>query len=141
MKRIISILLYMAVLLPLAAQPPKHEVRAAWITAVYGLDWPQTRTTSPEGIRKQQAELIEILDRLKAANFNTVLFQTRTRGRCPLQISHRALQLHTDRKGGRRPRLRSAGFCHSRMPQARYGVPCLDGDHPSGQPQACSRPR
>ena len=29
---------YMAVLLPLAAQPPKHEVRAAWITAVYGLD-------------------------------------------------------------------------------------------------------
>ena len=72
-------LLYMAVLLPLAAQPPKHEVRAAWITAVYGLDWPQTRTTSPEGIRKQQAELIEILDRLKAANFNTVLFQTRTR--------------------------------------------------------------
>ena len=68
-----------AVLLPLAAQPPKHEVRAAWITAVYGLDWPQTRTTSPEGIRKQQAELIEILDRLKAANFNTVLFQTRTR--------------------------------------------------------------
>ena len=80
MKRIISILLYMAVLLPLAAQPPKHEVRAAWITAVYGLDWPQTPTTSPEGIRKQQAELIEILDRLKAANFNTVLFQTRTRG-------------------------------------------------------------
>jgi len=80
MKRIISILLYMAVLLPLAAQPPKHEVRAAWITAVYGLDWPRTRATSRESIRKQQAELIEILDRLKAANFNTVLFQTRTRG-------------------------------------------------------------
>ena len=80
MKRIISILLYMAVLLPLAARPPKHEVRAAWITAVYGLDWPRTRATSRESIRKQQAELIEILDRLKAANFNTVLFQTRTRG-------------------------------------------------------------
>lgn len=80
MKRIISILLYTAVLLPLAAQPPKHEVRAAWITAVYGLDWPRTRATSPEGIRKQKAELIEILDKLKAANFNTVLFQTRTRG-------------------------------------------------------------
>ena len=60
MKRIISILLYIAILLPLAAQPPKHEVRAAWITAVYGLDWPQTRATSPESIRKQQAELIEI---------------------------------------------------------------------------------
>ena len=88
MKRIISILLYIAILLPLAAQPPKHEVRAAWITAVYGLDWPQTRATSPESIRKQQAELIEILDRLKAANFNTVLFQTRTRrGKTHLAIA------------------------------------------------------
>ena len=65
---------------PLSAQPPKHEVRAAWVTAVYGLDWPSTRATTPANIRKQKAELIEILDKLKAANFNTVLFQTRTRG-------------------------------------------------------------
>ena len=65
---------------PLYAQSPKHEVRAAWITAVYGLDWPSTRATTPAGIRKQKAELIEILDKLKEANFNTVLFQTRTRG-------------------------------------------------------------
>lgn len=67
-------------MLPLAAQLPKHEVRAAWITAVYGLDWPRTRATSPERMHKQQDELVEILDKLKAANFNTVLFQTRTRG-------------------------------------------------------------
>ena len=81
MKRLSLILLYIFCLLPLAAQrPPKHEVRATWVTAVYGLDWPRTRATTPEGIRKQQAELIEILDKLKAANFNTVLFQTRTRG-------------------------------------------------------------
>ena len=82
MKKLCFILLlYAFCLLPLAAQhPPKHEVRAAWITAVYGLDWPRTRATTPEGIRKQQAELVEILDKLKAANFNTVLFQTRTRG-------------------------------------------------------------
>ena len=126
----------MAVLLPLAAQPPKHEVRAAWITAVYGLDWPQTRTTSPEGIRKQQAELIEILDRLKAANFNTVLFQTRTRGDVLYKSAIEPYNsILTGKVGG------DPGFCHSRMPQARYGVPCLDGDHPSGQPQACSRPR
>lgn len=63
----------------LTAQP-KQEVRAAWVTAVYGLDWPRTRATSPATARRQQAELIEILDRLKEANFNTVLFQTRTRG-------------------------------------------------------------
>lgn len=80
MKRLLFVLLYIILLLPLAAQLPKYEVRAAWVTSVYGLDWPRTRATSPESIRKQQAELIEILDKLKAANFNTVLFQTRTRG-------------------------------------------------------------
>ena len=65
--------------LSIVAQP-KHEVRAAWVTAVYGLDWPRTRATTPQTIRKQKEELIDILDKLKAANFNTVLFQTRTRG-------------------------------------------------------------
>lgn len=80
MKRSTLTLLYIVLMLPLAALLPKHEVRAAWITAVYGLDWPRTRATSPERIRKQQDELVEILDKLKAANFNTVLFQTRTRG-------------------------------------------------------------
>ena len=59
---------------------PKYEVRAAWVTAVYGLDWPKTRATTPAGIRKQQAELVAMLDKLKAANFNTILFQARTRG-------------------------------------------------------------
>ena len=59
---------------------PKQEVRAAWITAVYGLDWPKAKATNPDGRKRQQAEIIEMLDRLKAANFNTVLFQARTRG-------------------------------------------------------------
>lgn len=49
----------------------------------YGCIWsglaPYTATT-PQGIRKQKEELVDILDKLKAANFNTVLFQTRTRG-------------------------------------------------------------
>ena len=42
--------------------------------------YPKPTSVSYTHLRKQQAELIEILDRLKAANFNTVLFQTRTRG-------------------------------------------------------------
>lgn len=79
MRRYLINLFLLLLLTPAAAQP-KQEVRAAWVTAVYGLDWPQTKATSPAGIRRQQAELIEILDKLKAANFNTVLFQTRTRG-------------------------------------------------------------
>ena len=33
------------ILFNLSAQPaPKYEVRAAWITAVYGLDWPRTKS-------------------------------------------------------------------------------------------------
>ncbi|WP_291530410.1 glycoside hydrolase family 10 protein [Bacteroides sp. UBA939] len=88
MKQLFLILLFTTFLLPLAAQSageptahlPKHEVRAAWLTTLYGLDWPRSQATTREGVRKQKAELIEILDRLKAANFNTVLFQARTRG-------------------------------------------------------------
>lgn len=60
--------------------PSKHEVRAAWITTAYGLDWPRTRAVSLASMRRQQEELVAILDRLQAAHFNTVLFQTRTRG-------------------------------------------------------------
>ena len=79
MRRYIFILSLLFPFLSMVAQP-KHEVRAAWVTAVYGLDWPRTRATTPQTIRKQKEELIDILDKLKAANFNTVLFQTRTRG-------------------------------------------------------------
>lgn len=71
--------------LPMKAQwtgdgMPKREVRAAWLTSSYGLDWPRTRGTSAAAIRKQQEELLRILDRLQAARFNTVIFQTRLRG-------------------------------------------------------------
>lgn len=59
---------------------PKNEVRAVWLTTNYGLDWPKTKADNKENQIKQQTELIKILDRLKAANFNTVLFQARTRG-------------------------------------------------------------
>lgn len=81
MNRItLLLLLTILPLLSAGAQSRKHEVRAAWITGVYGLDWPQTRATNATTMRRQQEELIEILDKLKAANFNTVLFQARTRG-------------------------------------------------------------
>ena len=56
---LLTIVCLLATLLPLSAQtPPKHEVRAAWITAVYGLDWPRAKATSAAGIRKQQEELV-----------------------------------------------------------------------------------
>lgn len=80
MKKVIVFLLLAATFVEAMAQAPKHEVRAAWVTAAYGLDWPRTRANTPTGISRQKQELIEILDRLKEAHFNTVLFQARTRG-------------------------------------------------------------
>lgn len=60
--------------------PPKHEVRAVWLTTFGGLDWPHTYSVSPSSKKKQQQELCDILDKLQAANINTVLLQTRIRG-------------------------------------------------------------
>ena len=77
-QRLISIQLFLLLTISLPAQS-KHEIRAAWVTTVYGLDWPQTRANTPAGIQQQKKELVEILDQLKAANFNTILFQTRAR--------------------------------------------------------------
>ena len=101
MRRYIFILSLLFPFLSMVAQP-KHEVRAAWVTAVYGLDWPRTRATTPQTIRKQKEELIDILDKLKAANFNTVLFQTRTRGDV---LYPSAIQFNLNWKDRRKPRL------------------------------------
>ncbi len=59
---------------------PKHEVRAVWLTTIKNLDWPHTYAKSQQTIAKQQEELRAILDSLKRANVNTILFQTRIRG-------------------------------------------------------------
>ena len=62
------------------AQPPKHEVRAVWLTTIGGIDWPHTYAQSARSIEKQQNELRQILDQLQTAGINTVLLQTRVRG-------------------------------------------------------------
>lgn len=58
------------------SQAPAVEVRAAWLTTNWGLDWP-TKGTSVES---QKAELCKILDELQGQNFNTILFQARAQG-------------------------------------------------------------
>ena len=63
-----------------SAAQPKHEIRATWITTLGGMDWPQQKATSADGIRRQKQELCQILDQLKEANLNTVMLQTRLRG-------------------------------------------------------------
>lgn len=63
-----------------AVQYPKKEMRAVWLTTIYGLDWPHVKAVS-EGSRAMQQEAVcEMLDRLQEANFNTVFFQVRMRG-------------------------------------------------------------
>jgi len=61
------------------AQPPKHEVRAVWITTIGGLDWPHSYAQSERSAEKQKLELCNILDRLQRAGINQVLLQTRIR--------------------------------------------------------------
>jgi len=68
--------IFLLILLPfiLFAQP-KDEVRAVWLTTVFNLDWPKTT-----GASNQKNEMKNLLNKLKAANFNTVMFQVRARG-------------------------------------------------------------
>ena len=51
----------------LAMDAPKRELRAVWLTTINGLDWPDTKATSPTGIERQKQELRNILDKLKEA--------------------------------------------------------------------------
>jgi uncharacterized lipoprotein YddW (UPF0748 family) len=67
---------------PLAAQEadtarvetPRYELRGAWITTAFGIDFP--KTLDPD---KQKADLDSIFKSLKAKKFNAVFFQVRVR--------------------------------------------------------------
>ena len=112
----ITLLLVIVSLSPVFSQP-KYEIRATWITTLGGMDWPRNKAVNASGIRRQQKELCDILDRLKAANFNTVLLQTRLRGD---MIYPSAIETFAE------SRLRPACLCRSRMPQTRHGTTCMD---------------
>lgn len=57
------------------AANPAEEVRAVWLTTNSSLDWPSTGDEA-----KQKAELTALLDKLQAANFNTIIFQVQVKG-------------------------------------------------------------
>lgn len=87
MKRLISfafLLLFTG--LYLVAQQPKREVRSVWLSTAWRLDWPSTTVPDATGTNEssretarnvQKSGLISVLDKLQAANFNTVFFQVR----------------------------------------------------------------
>ncbi len=86
MKRpLVAILLTTVVLLPMigkekSSASPGKEVRAVWLTTIGGIDWPHTYAHDEYTINKQKLEFVNILDKLKKININTVLLQTRIRG-------------------------------------------------------------
>ncbi len=59
-------------------QFPKREVRGVWLTTVNGADWPKPEFMG--NVAAQESSLVAILETLKKANMNTVLFQVRPRG-------------------------------------------------------------
>lgn len=70
----------------LYAQQPKREIRSVWLSTVWRLDWPSTTVPAATGTNEstreaarnaQKSGLISVLDKLQAANFNTVYFQIR----------------------------------------------------------------
>lgn len=72
----LSLLLSLSAM-PLNAQPlpqVEREFRAAWIATVANIDFPSSKTLSPE---KQKAELLRDLDLAKKLRLNAVVFQVR----------------------------------------------------------------
>ncbi|MCE4827607.1 cell wall-binding glycosyl-hydrolase Cwp19, partial [Clostridioides difficile] len=49
------------------------EMRAAWISTVYNLDWPKTKNNEA----KQKKEYTDLLDKLKSVGINTAVVQVR----------------------------------------------------------------
>lgn len=56
------------------SQPPKRELRAAWIATFSNIDWPN-RTHTPT---RQRDSLITILNHHQATGINTIYFQVRS---------------------------------------------------------------
>ena len=61
-------------------ETPKREMRASWLTTVWGLDWPGVKIPAggnPGTISLQKQQLTRILDSLKVTGMNAVFFQVR----------------------------------------------------------------
>jgi uncharacterized lipoprotein YddW (UPF0748 family) len=73
MKKVLLLLLILCSGWIFSQNVPKREFRGAWIATVGRLDWPAY--TNPD---KQKEELVNLLDELKSAGINAVMFQVRS---------------------------------------------------------------
>ncbi|MDR2118899.1 MAG: family 10 glycosylhydrolase [Tannerellaceae bacterium] len=81
--KLASYIFFVLTLLPLparAAEYPKREIRAVWLSTIYGMDWPAKPAGNAAERKAQQKELCDRLDMLRNANFNMVFLQVRLRG-------------------------------------------------------------
>lgn len=77
MRRLSTTLLTLFLAAAIAAvAAPIRQMRAAWVVTSHGLDWPRYES-DPE---RQRQQLVEMLDRLAEANFNTLFFQMQVEG-------------------------------------------------------------
>lgn len=79
LKKILTFLLALFLMLGFTetkALAEDREMRGAWISTIYNLDWPKTKN-NPE---KQKEEFITILDKLQDLGINTVIVQVRPKG-------------------------------------------------------------
>ncbi|NMO96862.1 family 10 glycosylhydrolase [Paenibacillus lemnae] len=61
---------------PQQPAPDRNEVRGAWISTVYNLDWPANKSS----IDRQQSDFTTMLDQLQDAGINAVFVQLRPSG-------------------------------------------------------------
>lgn len=62
----------------IAADNPKREFRATWLTTVYTIDWPAVQSNTNEATIAQQKQMTDYLDIFQQAGLNAVFFQVRT---------------------------------------------------------------
>ena len=126
--RILISLLFISCSFFLQAQP-KEEIRATWLTTLGGMDWPSRKANSSQGIEAQKQELIQQLDALQAAHFNTVLFQTRLRGDVIYPSAYEtfaeSLTGHTGKNPGYDPLQFAIEECHKRGLELHAWLVCI----------------
>lgn len=76
MPRLLSLLALIVPSVVQAAEPPavKREFRGVWVATVANIDWPSKKGLSAD---EQQKELVALLNKFQALNFNAIVLQIR----------------------------------------------------------------
>ena len=120
-KYILYIVLCLALASGLQAQPyttPKRELRAAWVSTVYGIDWPNAGA-SPA---RQRAALTRIVDSLARNNFNAVCFQVRSMSDAMYRSAYEPWSSYLTGTRGKDPGYDPLAYCVSEC--HRLGLEC-----------------